>query len=28
MAAQRNRQYNVSNLFQFADWTAKRDKKQ
>ena len=25
---QRNRQYNVSNLFQFADWTAKRDKKQ
>ncbi len=24
---QRNRQHNVSNLFQFADWTAKRDKK-
>src|ERR1700735_3455950 len=24
---QRKRQHNVSNLFQFADWTAKRDKK-
>ncbi len=24
---QRKRQHNVSNLFQFADWTARRDKK-
>jgi len=23
---QRNRQHNVSNMFQFADWTAKRDR--